>query len=197
MIICKEPNCGDIVHARSYCNTHYRRVLKYGVPEPVLQHVPRGLPRRWIKSQVEAADRSNCWTDRPWKSQNKAGYPTATGDDGKQVIASHLVLKYDGRPRPTPEALALHSCDNPQCLNPDHLRWGDFKDNYLDMLSRDRQKYKPRKGEKNHNSKLTWEKARYIREQFAEGVYQKDLATELGVSRSVISEIVRGIAWVE
>ena len=34
---------------------------------------------------------------------------------------------------PTPGQSALHSCDHKWCWNPDHLRWGDQKDNSGDV----------------------------------------------------------------
>jgi hypothetical protein len=33
---------------------------------------------------------------------------------------------------------ALHSCDNPPCINPDHLRWGSHRDNNDDKILRQR-----------------------------------------------------------
>jgi hypothetical protein len=50
--------------------------------------------------------------------------------------ASHLALIYSGRPKTA--SFALHSCDNPGCVNPDHLRWGTPKENAADMVQRKR-----------------------------------------------------------
>lgn len=33
---------------------------------------------------------------------------------------------------------ALHSCDNPRCVNPSHLRWGTAADNTNDAVTRKR-----------------------------------------------------------
>ena len=46
-----------------------------------------------------------------------------------------------------------------------------------------------------HAVKLTVEKAREIKAALSRGVMQKDLASQYGVARSVISDIKRGILW--
>lgn len=38
------------------------------------------------------------------------------------------------------DKMCLHKCDNPKCLNPNHLYWGTAKDNAIDMYSRGRRK---------------------------------------------------------
>jgi hypothetical protein len=63
-----------------------------------------------------------------------------------------------------PELFVLHSCDNPPCCNPSHLREGTKKQNYADAKSKGRntcgEKSRLRKnpwlvrGEENNNSKL-------------------------------------------
>lgn len=53
-----------------------------------------------------------------------------------------------------------------------------------------------RKGSSNHNSKLTEESVRQIRSRYVPWVVSVGrLATEYGVSRKVIREIVKGRAW--
>lgn len=63
-----------------------------------------------------------------------------TEDGPKQVhVRAHrfaLALKL-GK---WPDGLALHSCDNPRCCNPDHLREGTQKENIADVLLRGRRK---------------------------------------------------------
>jgi hypothetical protein len=62
-----------------------------------------------------------------------------TGQYGRlgRVPATHFALLLAGYPRPS-GLFALHSCDNPPCVNPDHLRWGTPEMNTQDMLDRKR-----------------------------------------------------------
>jgi len=79
----------------------------------------------------------------------------------------------------------LHRCDNPKCVNPDHLFLGTQKDNLHDMLA---------KGRDVGNRRLTREQVNQIRFLAKTGIYlQRELATVFGCDHANISAIVRGI----
>jgi len=91
-----------------------------------------------------------------------------------------------------PEGLSVcHTCDNPLCVNPDHLFLGNQKDNMLD--ARNKGRLQNMKGTANHNSKLTEDDVRAIR---ADPRPQKTIATEYKVSASQVSRIVTRRNWV-
>lgn len=87
--------------------------------------------------------------------------------------------------------VAAHSCDNPSCFNPNHLRWTDTKGNLSDMALRQRSCL----GNKNNMAKLTDEKVRKIRQEYLPGVTQKSLAKKYGVSRSQVGRVLGGDNW--
>ena len=83
---------------------------------------------------------SNCWDwqSRQHKPSKKPTYPVITvSPKGEVMQASHYSLLLAGRPL-TPGQCALHHCDNPSCVNPEHLFAGSKRDNALDAVRKGR-----------------------------------------------------------
>lgn len=100
----------------------------------------------------------DCW---PWRGETTAdGYGRIWLNARRRVMATWVALVMAGRPQPQ-GSLALHTCDNPDCVNPGHLYWGTHKQNMLDRASRKRTYVTP--GEANHKAKLTEADIRAIR----------------------------------
>lgn len=97
--------------------------------------------------------------------------------------------------------LVRHNCDNPRCINPQHLLLGAHKDNTADMIERGRGKYvngNMGAGELNPKAKITLEAANRIRAAYAEGgVRQVDLATQFGITQAVVSKIICNRLWTQ
>ena len=83
-----------------------------------------------------------------------------------------------------------HTCDNPKCVNPDHLFVGTRADNMADMAAKSRGS--GAKGEANCNSKLTPAKVQAIR---ADTRSQRKIAADYGVSNQTINMICRRLIW--
>lgn len=84
----------------------------------------------------------------------------------------------------------LHRCDNPCCINPEHLFLGTNYDNVLDRMAKGRSSG-ARRGH-NPNAKLTEAQVREIR---ADRRTQKLIARAYGISQSTVSSIKRGATW--
>lgn len=83
--------------------------------------------------------------------------------------------------------LVCHTCDNPPCVNPDHLFLGTGADNSQDMSAKGRTAKAV--------TKLTPEKVQAIRNRHANGETVHDLAREFDVTPPTISEAVQRITW--
>lgn len=92
-----------------------------------------------------------------------------------------------------PRLLCLHSCDNPSCVNPAHLRDGSQKENVRECTDKGR-RASPARGEKHPMSKLTEETAREV---FAlKGkVSRGKVALRFGLAKSTVTRIFSGKIW--
>lgn len=87
--------------------------------------------------------------------------------------------------------MVRHVCDNPPCVNPNHLILGSALDNARDAIERDRY----RRGSSAGRAKLTEQQVVDIRAARALGETQVALAEAFGVSRSAIQFALSGRNW--
>ena len=127
---------------------------------------------------------SGCWQ---WRAHtDKDGYGVLPGD--RKNTRAHR-LSYELHKGQISDGFVIcHHCDNPGCVNPDHLFVGTSKDNAQDAL----QKGRAYVGEKNGRSKLTKENIKEILSSELNGV---QLAQKFGVTRSTINRVKRREAW--
>jgi len=129
------------------------------------------------------------------RAKSSAGYGQFW--DGEKVQYVHRAVANLFYEKPDDKDMVLHSCDNPSCCNPAHLRWGDSRDNTQDMLSRNRHNPNPNRGDKHHNSRVTANQVAEIRKKRSEGMYLKDIAAEFGTTLSNVHLICSNKRWRE
>lgn len=88
----------------------------------------------------------------------------------------------------------LHYCDNPRCINPNHLFLGDRLSNVEDMHKKGRAKVICR-GENHIDAKLTAEQVKSIKQRMANGETRANLAKEFGVNWICMHYIYIGKNW--
>lgn len=88
----------------------------------------------------------------------------------------------------TPSLHVLHRCDNPPCINHEHLFLGTQQDNMRDRDTKGRGKYR----ENHPSAKLSWDNVRLIRESTE---LTRVLAKKFGVCGRTIYEIRTGRNW--
>jgi hypothetical protein len=85
-----------------------------------------------------------------------------------------------------------HTCDNPACVNPEHLVLGTQKENLKDM----REKNRSLVGERNHQAKLKDFQISEIRSLYSSGKYsQRDLAKQFDVHQTTIGDAINNKCW--
>ncbi len=90
-----------------------------------------------------------------------------------------------------------HKCDNPKCVNPDHLYLGSKASNLQDMWDRNERSMKPQKGSLNNYAKLKEDDIKYIRQSLREARRGKGrfLAKLFNVHEATISYIKNNKTW--
>jgi hypothetical protein len=127
-----------------------------------------------------------CWI---WKlSKHPRGYGHIR--HGKKILYAHRVchelfygLTSDG-------LHVCHRCDNPSCVNPNHLFLGTHKDNMQDMQRKNRNP-----GTKRFTTRLTPDLVKQVRHRVEKGEKQTKIAKELDVHASTIGDIVHFRKW--
>jgi len=89
------------------------------------------------------------------------------------------------------DKVVCHKCDNPPCVNPDHLFLGTKADNSADMV----RKMRSARGVKNGKAKLTEDDARAVLSLNKQGMSLGSLAKRFGVTKAAIRFIVIGKNW--
>jgi HNH endonuclease len=132
-----------------------------------------------------------CWL---WPgAQSLGGYGRINIGPGVRVQAHRLAWELYVGPIPT-DLIVLHRCDQPPCCNPEHLQLGTQQDNVDDCVAKGRRV--DFRGEQVGNSKLTEEKAAFIKWFLEEKKHSGiELAQKFGVSNRTISAIKHGWAW--
>lgn len=97
-----------------------------------------------------------------------------------------------------PELLVRHKCDNPLCVNPNHLEQGTIQDNSDDMVKRGRSHLcgRSQSGLNNANCRLKLDDVIEIK-RLLPLKNNKQIAEIFGVTHSNISLIRRGKAWAD
>jgi hypothetical protein len=111
--------------------------------------------------------------------------------NGQRITAhrlSYLVYRGD-----IPAGLCVcHTCDNPRCVNPDHLFLGSDLENIADCILKGRHT----RGDKHGNKKLSEAKVREMRHLYKTGKYtQQQLADKYDIPRTYCNVIINRKQW--
>lgn len=125
--------------------------------------------------------KNGCWL---WTGRiNNDGYGAIRAPGGRtsKVLRAHRVSYTLYKGDIPLSACVLHKCDNPACVNPDHLWLGSHTENMQDKVAKGRQ-----------SKKLNAEKVREIRDA---GGRNEDIAKVYGVSRALVRQVKHRVIW--
>jgi hypothetical protein len=143
----------------------------------------------WQK--VDRRSDDECWN---WIGSTHYRWGYGSFRDGKRkFIAAH---RYSWKlvHGDIPKGMCIcHKCDNPKCVNPNHLFMGTVADNNLDKKLKGRQP--PVIGEKNPKARLKEDDIREIRNLHNIGYSGASIGRMYGVVKEEIYGIIKGKRW--
>ena len=142
----------------------------------------------------------DCWN---WIGEKKSGgYGIVRPIGPRKRLKAHRVSWELAKGDILGDLNVLHKCDNPSCVNPDHLFLGTQLDNVRDMWAKGRQGDYRNFGTSNGRTILTPEQVAeikahpgYLRGKAAMGSSLKDLAKKFGVAYITVQKIRSGTNW--
>lgn len=148
-----------------------------------------------LKSMIVINPVSGCWE---WQGAKRNGYGrTIIGsrkDGTRRTISAHR-LSYEVWNGNIPDGYEVcHKCDNPACINPDHLFVGTRQDNIDDRERKGRNVIKI--GEEQPRAKLTKKIVKDARWEHAyKGTSFQRLANRYGVNKKTIENAINKVTW--
>lgn len=143
---------------------------------------------RRIWKYIDQDGPGGCWL---WTGcKNERGYGLTNVGRVKNQRVHRLVYQLRHGPLPS-TVFCLHKCDVRNCVNPDHIFLGSYKENGADMKAKGRST----RGTKNSRAKLTEDDVRELRRLREEGWTAKRLSQRFGVALSTCVEIWRRVRW--
>ena len=155
-----------------------------------IMELPNIENRFW--SKVDKRGANVCWE---WTANKSRGYGLLTTKRNCAPIKAHRLswMLHYGE---IPSGMAIcHSCDNPGCVNPNHLMLGTQKANMIDAAKKGKLRFfRFGVGEDNNAAKLSDEQVRSMRRDYATGKFTyKEMAKKYGVSDC--AAILRNISY--
>jgi hypothetical protein len=168
---CSIEGCEGRHLAKGLCSKHYQRVWANGSIDSKYRRPAEEA--FWLR--VERGEPDDCWE---WQ-----------GNFTDKYGMLHRQIHHGPIP---PGMLVMHSCDNPKCVNPRHLKAGTPKENMADMDAKGRRVIAYAKGEKSHLSVLNEHAVRFIR---STDMNNSELGRIFGLTPNAIRAVRTRKSW--
>lgn len=189
-LVCCIKGCGEPPITLGLCNAHHKANQQYGSPV-----ASKMLPWRWLRMphlnrfwyQVRKGD--GCWE---WAGgRDVDGYGVFKSEhDGVEYRRAHRYSFAIHKGRIRPGMAVCHTCDNPPCVNPDHLFLGSAAENMADKIAKGRGRVLV--GEKHGQAILTEDQAKAI---LNDPRPHSHIASDYNVHPATISSLKTRVSW--
>lgn len=154
-----------------------------------VNNFPSATERFWAKVDKQSPEECWLWTASTYQN----GYGQLGIEHGNHTSAHRFSYEIHYGKIPNGRVV-MHTCDNPRCVNPAHLKLGTQQDNVGDMHQKRRNRQP--KGERQRSAKLTETQVLQVRTLYDQGGYTfVQLAQMMNVTTTAIREIVRRNTW--
>ena len=188
--VCCIKECDKASSTLGLCVNHYRRNRLYGSPVAMKGHSGLFIGKTPDdRFEMMVIRKPGCWG---WRgSTDRDGYAIFRGEFDGEIYRKAHRYSYARTTGVHPGPLQiLHSCDNPTCVNPDHLSLGTNADNMADKIAKGRARVF--RGEAAGRAVLTEVQAREV---LSDPRSYQQIATDYGVTASAIGSIKNRDSW--
>lgn len=179
---------------------------RYGISRGTINRYVRDIVRPRVfkgKPDLSESDLSRFWSnirkgEGCWEwigSKLLRGLPygtfTFTADGVRKTALAHRLSWMTVNGDIPNNLMVCHRCDNPLCINPDHLFLGTHSDNMKDMKEKGRSAH----GDKSGRSILKSSDIPVITKRYENGESAAEIAADYGVSGATVFYAVKGKSW--
>ena len=144
------------------------------------KYSPIIIARFWSKVDVRPNSKE-CWN---WKGALRSGYGNLKINKQNHTSSRVAFELFSGQE--LGENMALHTCDNKKCCNPDHIYAGSASDNMIDRHQR----------KVGGGGATTADQVRLVRQMYFDLKQHPDfIAHRAGVTSAVVQSIIGGNRW--
>jgi hypothetical protein len=146
----------------------------------------------WSKVEIKGEDDCWCWIGE----KNSNGYGTLR-KYGRKLAAHRISWEIENAVEIPSGLVVCHKCDNPLCVNPNHLFIGTQKENMEDAAKKHRLHKTSPSGINAARAKLNQETLKQLRNDYLGGVFYKDLSKKYNLSGVCIHKIVKNKTYID